>query len=593
MRRVSSPVFVGRAEELAALDAALARAAGGEPAVVLVAGESGVGKSRLLAEFATRASAAGGRVLTGECIELVEGELPYAPIVRMLRSLDPEELSELAGTGRAELSPLIPEAVEATDPRPDEQFAQGRMFDLLLSLFGRLGERGPLVLVIEDLHWGDRSTRDFLAFLVRALRSERLLLVATYRSDELHRKHPLRPLLAEFDRVGRAERVELKRFSRLELVAQLAGILEEQPEGGLTDALFARSEGNPFFAEELLAAGGRDGSLPETLRDALMVRVEALSEPSQEMLRLAAAAGRSVTHRLLAEVAERDELELQRALREAVANHVLVQEGSGETYAFRHALICEAINDDLLPGERSAVHLKLAQALAGDGSLSADAVGPAAELAYHWQQAHDLPRALKASVEAGIQAERMRAPAEAAHQFENALGLWERVDDPEALTGTTLVELLRRAAERAHLAGAPSRALALARRALELTDPAGDPVARGAPARAARPLPVGLGPRRRCAHRVPGGGAPDATRPAVPGARAGACLPGSVADAAGRHGALARPCARGDRAGTAHGSTGRRGPCHDHPRHLPRGARPARRGHRHHAPGAGDREGAR
>ena len=153
-------------------------------------------------------------MLTGECIELVEGELPYAPIVRMLRSLDPDELSELAGTGRAELSPLIPEAIEAAEPRPDEQFAQGRMFDLLLTVFGRLGETGPLVLVIEDLHWGDRSTRDFLAFLVRALRSERLVLVATYRSDELHRKHPLRPLLAEFERLGRAERVELRRFSR-------------------------------------------------------------------------------------------------------------------------------------------------------------------------------------------------------------------------------------------------------------------------------------------------------------------------------------------------------------------------------------------
>ena len=173
VRRVSSPVFVGRAEELAALDAALARAAGEEPAVVLLAGESGVGKSRLLAEFSTRASAAGGRVLTGECIELVEGELPYAPIVRMLRSLDPEELSELAGTGRAELSPLMPEAIEEAEPRSGEQFAQGRMFDLLLTVFGRMGESGPLVLAIEDLHWADRSTRDFLAFLVRALRSER------------------------------------------------------------------------------------------------------------------------------------------------------------------------------------------------------------------------------------------------------------------------------------------------------------------------------------------------------------------------------------------------------------------------------------
>ena len=469
---MSSPTFVGRAEELAVLDAALGRAADADPAVVLVAGESGVGKSRLVAEFGDRARASGGRVLTGECIELVEGELPYAPIARILRALPEEELAELAGAARPELGPLLAE--DPGDARPDDQFAQARMFDLLLSLFGRLGERAPLVLVIEDLHWADRSTRDFLTFAVRALRQEKLVLVATYRSDELHRRHPLRALLAELERLERAERVELGRFSRLELVALLTGILEQTPDGSLADALYSRSEGNAVFAEELLAAGGSDGRLPDTLRDALMVRVETLPEPSQELLRLAAAAGRSVTHRLLATVAGRGESELLVALREAVANHLLVQGEPGDTYAFRHALMREAICDDLLPGERSSIHLRLAEALSGDPSLSTEAVGPAAELAYHWQQAHDLPRALAASVEAGIQAERMRAPAEAAHQFENAIDVWDRVPDAEEIAGITLVELLQRAAERANLAGEPQRAAALARQALEhVADPRG------------------------------------------------------------------------------------------------------------------------
>ena len=192
-------------------------------------------------------------MLTGECIELVEGELPYAPIVRMLRSLDPAELSELAGTGRAELAPLMPEAIEEAEPRSGEQFAQGRMFDLLLTVFGRMGESGPLVLAIEDLHWADRSTRDFLAFLVRALRSERLVLVATYRSDELHRKHPLRPL----PRGVRAPRSRRARGAAALLAARARGPAGGHPRGAArgwrsTDALFARSEGNPFFAEELL-----------------------------------------------------------------------------------------------------------------------------------------------------------------------------------------------------------------------------------------------------------------------------------------------------------------------------------------------------
>ena len=397
VRRVSSPTFVGRAEQLASFDRTLAGAAQGEPSALLVAGESGVGKTRLITECAERAAAAGARVLTGDCVELGEGELPYAPIVGALRDLQrelgTEELVELAGPGGTELGRLLPEAGGAGGAH--DEFAQTRLFEALLTLLGRLGEQAPLVLVIEDLHWADRSTRDFLAFLLRATRRERLAIVGTYRSDELHRKHPLRPFLAELDRLEGVQRIELKPFSRLELVAQLTGILGSHPDPEMADALFTRSAGNAFFAEELLAAteSGDSHVLPDTLRDVLMVRVEALPSPTQQLLRVVAAAGRSVTHGLLAGVASTAEPDLNSALRDAITHHVIVQRRGDETYAFRHALMREAVYEDLLPGERGGLHVRLAEALEDNPGLSADSVGPAAELAWHWHQAHELPHA--------------------------------------------------------------------------------------------------------------------------------------------------------------------------------------------------------
>jgi DNA-binding CsgD family transcriptional regulator/tetratricopeptide (TPR) repeat protein len=484
VRRVSSPTFVGRAEQLASFDQALARAASGEPAAVLVAGESGVGKSRFIAECAERATAAGARVITGDCVELGEGELPYAPIVGALRDLQrevgTEELVELAGSGSTELGRLLPDAAGPAAAKEDDEFAQTRLFEVLLSLFARLGEQGPLVLMIEDLHWADRSTRDFLAFLLRAARSERLAIVGTYRSDELHRKHPLRPFLAELDRLERVQRIELQPFSRLELVAQLTGILGSRPDSEMAEALFARSAGNAFFAEELLAAteGGNGHVLPETLRDALMVRVEALPATTQQLLRVVAAAGRSVTHGLLASVSAVEEPDLTNALRDAITHHVLVQRRADETdsFRFRHALMREAVYEDLLPGERGDLHMRLAEALEGNPHLSADSVGPAGELAWHWHQAHELPHALRASIEAAAQADQMHAPADAARHVENAIELWDRVKEPERVSGTNLVELLRRGAELNYVASDPDRAVALAVRDLELIGES-DPVA--------------------------------------------------------------------------------------------------------------------
>jgi AAA ATPase domain len=186
--RVASPTFVGRVEELRLLEATRGRAADGEPAVVLVGGEAGVGKTRLVAELTARCAADGTRVLAGGCVPVGDGALPYAPIMEALRALladiGVEAVRELVGPSWPELARLLPALGEPDRSSAPEQAAQARLFELLLGLLGRLGEQAPLVLVVEDLHWADRSTRDLLAFLVRNLRRGRVLVVVTYRTDE-------------------------------------------------------------------------------------------------------------------------------------------------------------------------------------------------------------------------------------------------------------------------------------------------------------------------------------------------------------------------------------------------------------------------
>ena len=208
-RRVTSPVFVGRDAELEALDAALARAAGGEPAFAFIGGESGVGKTRLLGELESRARARGMRVLRGQCLELGGAQIPYAPLIAALRplarGLAGAEAEALPAATRNALAELLPE-LGGTGTREDDEprARQGRVFEALLGLLDQLGRGEPVLLAIEDLHWADGGTRDFITFLVRSAREERVVPVVTYRSDELHRRHPLRPLLAELERaVGR------------------------------------------------------------------------------------------------------------------------------------------------------------------------------------------------------------------------------------------------------------------------------------------------------------------------------------------------------------------------------------------------------
>jgi len=493
---LTSATFVGRTEELARLAAAADRAAAGTPTAVVVGGEAGVGKTRLVGELVASARQAGATVLVGGCVELGGEGLPFAPLIEALRGfvrdLDEPELAQLVpGRARVELARLLPE-LGPGGPGPDAAGSwvggpgaeprgsglgseQRRLFELLLVLLERLGSERPAVLVVEDLHWADRSTRDLLAFLVRNLRHGRLLLVMTYRSDELHRRHPLRPFLAELDRGRRAERLELARFGRDEVAAQLAGIQGTPAPPELTERIHARSDGNAFFVEELAATAAADGELPPSLRDTLLARIELLAEPTQQVLGVAAAAGARVGHDLLAEVAGLPDAELLAGLREAVSAHVLLVAADDGAYGFRHALVKEAVYAELLPGERTRLHARFAAALAGRDAGGDP--GLAAELAWHWYAAHDLERALPAAVEAGRAAERAFAYAEAQRQFERALELWDRV--PGATAGLDKAELLARAGEAAANAGAADRAVALVRGALAEVAPGRDPLLAG------------------------------------------------------------------------------------------------------------------
>ena len=475
---MASPTFVGRIDELKTLEAARGRAANGEPAVVLVGGEAGIGKTRLVAELTAHCAADGTRVLVGGCVPVGNGALPYAPIMAALRVLLGDvgagAVRELVGPSWPELARLLP-ALGEPEAGTAGQAAQARLFELLLGLLGRLGQQAPLVLVVEDLHWADASTLDLLAFLVRNLRRERVLLVVTYRNDEPGQQL-LGPHLAELDRGGPVQRLELPRLDQTETAAQLVGILRTAPAAGLVEDIFIRSEGNPFFTEELLAAvRAGSGELPATLRDLLRGRVQALPEQARQVLAVVAVAGRRVSHRLLAAVAGLTDRQLDGALREAVASQLLVTRPGQDGYDVRHALLREVTDADLLPGERARLHAGLAQTLTGRPEL---ADGPpavaAAELAAHWDAAGDLERALPAAVEAGLAAERAYAFPEALRHYERALELWARVPQAAELSPLDRITLLERAAQAAHLLDEYPRAVELVREALASVDLAAD-----------------------------------------------------------------------------------------------------------------------
>jgi DNA-binding CsgD family transcriptional regulator/tetratricopeptide (TPR) repeat protein len=451
---VASPTFVGRVPELALLRAAHDAAPGG----VFLGGEAGVGKSRLVGEFLAEV-ADRATVLRGNC-RPGGGLTPYAPIAEALHPL----------AERVHDGPLARLLTAEPAGREPEAADQRRLFDALVRLLEGLAAERPVVLLVEDLHWSDASTRELLDVLLRSLRAP-VLVLGTYRDDDVPGRHPLRGLLAELSRLSgpvRVATVELHRFDTGEARQQIEGILGDAAPDPLVHSVFARSEGNPFLVEELVSVA--DGEeLPSTLRDILLSRCRELPAEALPLLRTVAVAGHAVPHALLVRALDQEDDATVATLRAAVDRHVLVSTPDG--YWFRHALVAEALVADALPGELIPLHRRFADALEAAGG------GPRwAELAHHRFAAHDLGPALVASTRAGLAAERVFALAEALRHYERAIGLWYDVPEAHARAVLDLVGLLSRAAEMSYLVGDTERAVTLIRDAV---DQAGDPTREG------------------------------------------------------------------------------------------------------------------
>jgi DNA-binding CsgD family transcriptional regulator len=452
--------LVGRDDELDELARLMGLTPGGNAGVVLLSGDAGVGKTRLLTELRDRADKTGWRTLAGHCLDFGDSALPYLPFTEILGRLAQDDPAFVAGA--TEVHPavrhLLPgqRLLVGQSGGGADDVDRSELFETVHAVFERLADSAPLLVVLEDLHWADQSTRDLLGFLFQRRFAGAVAIVASYRSDDLHRRHPLRASVAQWSRIPGVQRLHLGPLSDLSVRALATSIHAGQLSEHDLQTIVTRAEGNAFFAEELVVANELGGSaLPDDLASLLLVRVDQLDEGARQVVRAASCAGRQVTHELLAAVVGLDAGRLDRALREAVDANVLVP--TGVRYEFRHALLGEAVYDDLLPGERVRLHAQYAEALSRHV-----APGTAAELARHARAAHDVPTAVRASIEAGDDAMAVGGPDDAARHYEVALELLgnpaTRRDDLQEID---VVSLTTRAGDALVSSGDPHRAMQL------------------------------------------------------------------------------------------------------------------------------------
>ena len=464
----TSQTLVGRDAELSELASMLGvrpdpdRVAAG---AVLLSGDAGVGKTRLLSELRDLADAQGWQVLVGHCLDFGDSALPYLPFSEVLGRLAidlPDVVGTVAGIHPA-LSRLQPGRRMLGSDETGDSSALDRadLFEAIHLLLEATAEKAPVLLVIEDTHWADQSTRDMLSFLFSRPFDGPVTLVASYRSDDLHRRHPLRTQVAEWSRIRGVERLQLQPLTAPDVRTLIHELHPGQlDEDDVTD-IVSRAEGNAFFVEELVGAASGPGRwVPAELADVLLVRIDRLDDQSRQVVRAASVAGRRVSHDMLSEASGLKPDCLDEGLRQAVEMNILI--AHEQRYQFRHALLGEAVYDDLLPGERVRLHKAYAAALS-----EGRARGTAAELARHARLAMDLPTALSASIRAGDEASAVGGPDEAAHHYQQAL---ELLADPRRAqeADVDVSKLAVKAAESLTASGHPIRAAALLKEQLDL-----------------------------------------------------------------------------------------------------------------------------
>ena len=468
LRSLPPEQVVGREDQLTRLQGLLDEVTTDGSRFVLIGGDAGSGKTTVVQSFAGRLRRSladrKAQLICGQCVPLGGDGLPYAPVAGALRELleahGRERVLDWAGAGRSALGIVLPDLISA--PR-DAESIRLQLFEAVARLCERASEQGPLVLVIEDIHWADESTRHLLRFLVRALTDAAVLVIATYRTDELTRRHPLRPFLAEVGRISSVVRLDVPSLSKSEVGELLATLLHHRPSPVVTELVHRRSEGVPYFVAELATSAARGCiDMPDTLRDALSVRISLLSDAAVDTLRIAATAGNRVDHPLLEAVSPGSPTELESDLREAVDAAVLVADDTG--YAFRHALLREVVDEDMLPGQRARLHARFAQVLEQSPELAGDAA--ALQIAHHWFTAHDVGKAFRWSIAAADSGS--AAHVETLKTYERALELWDQVPEAETIAGAH-VGVLDKAVRAACDAGEVDRALVLASAALAET----------------------------------------------------------------------------------------------------------------------------
>ncbi len=491
-----SPIIVGRDRELERIDTALTEAAAGRPRLIVVRGEAGIGKTRLVYEAAARARASGSPLMLGACLDIGEGGLPYLPVAEALRGLartiDPARLDRALGSAREDLSALVPElAVKPTaGDKPERNGARhepttidrARLFERFIGFLGRLGQERPVMAVIEDVQWIDRSTQDLITFLVRNVTNEPLVAILTCRTDDLPSGSPVLAWLAELGRAPGALRLGLDRLDRESVTRQVQAIAGSAVDRDAIGRIWGRSEGNPLFVEELVALDDGDAarSTPVSLIEILLGRVASLDPVARRVLGAVAVAGRPVDERLLAPVLGLDADAVATSVREAIARGVLVADEVDGRHRFRHELLREVVERDLLAGQRLILHERFGTTLAERPDLADPSpAGAAGELATHWAAAGHRADAYRAALAAATASEAVHAFSEAHRYLEQALGLERELPESELPSPQERFAQRRRTADAADLAGDFDRAAALLGEALQLVDTEADPTTAG------------------------------------------------------------------------------------------------------------------
>ena len=431
-RRISSPDLVGRSRELRELTSCLEEARNGQPQLVLLQGEAGIGKSRLLHALLDRCRAAGDRVLIGHAVDVGRTALPFVPIAEVIRQLtgqvEEPALSQLLGRGRRELAWLVPALGTASDLDEHEgRDRRQRLFSAVVDLVDRLRSDAPLVLAIEDIHWADEATLDLLRYLGSTVRDGPFALLATLRDGPDVATEATGDLLAELSRLPNVTRLTLPPLDRVAIAAQSAAILGTRPGAGDLEELVRRSGGNPFFVEELLAPDQAQG-MSAALKDVVAARLAPLPEATRQLLAQAATIGERFTEQLLGVAVEVDRRPLLERLRPAIERQ-LVYEDAGGALRFRHALVREAVAGTLLPTERTGLHRRVADALDERPELAIGGARDApAERAVHRAAAGQPTQAVVASLAAADRARELTAFRSALEHLERVLELWDRSD---------------------------------------------------------------------------------------------------------------------------------------------------------------------